>query len=950
MSQKLVFIFFILLMNGQILLSQSPIYKHFTTEEGLPHDITYQIIQDRNGFIWAGTDDGLARYDGKNFTAYTYEHGLKSNYVIDIYEKGENDFLLATWGAGVQHFKNDTIVSLISEKKYFNKINKIYSVNDSIYFAKGMFSYLLNAKTRQATFFNLKKEENTPYPIVYSKYPEHEGISYDYNQKIINDTLYFFSNDINLKNLSSLKGLYYLSSREKILPAKFEGISDYEIHSIAKEGAYTYLNSFDKIHVFQQSKKIKTYDLNIPNERIINCKIKNNLIYFVTYNTLDISRKIYSFNLNNQILTNISKKININSLISDFIIDKDNALWITTYGKGIYYLPPISHTFFGGDFFSNPDIKDVAIGKNELVALAPDNLYEIKNDQLTSKIALTKLTEKIQLNKDEIALINYFDQIDNIKLGNYTVKSQTSKRYSISYGNTDFLFQSVYVTIKKGKSEKEIKLTHGSNILIDAVQRDNLVYLIFSRIGILVYDLEKQEIVKLLNENNGYYSDFFKDLIFVEDTLWLASNLGLIKVTPKEKKLFTTHKGLSGNQINNLCLDKHGVLWIATQKGLNVLKNDFIYTFGRNLGQNSSFVTKVIEWDDHIYAAGNNGLIKINNETPFKPRSFTDINIIQKNDLFEINTINFFNSNSVKIAYQLNNEPWIEFTNKKLNFSAVKAGKHNVTFKYKDDLSDWKLSKKYSFTIHEPWYQSIWANTLIILLLSSIIIFFIYQQLMKARKKNRIFQEIILEREKLQNELKNTRHQIAQDFHDDLGNKLASISIMSNLLLKKTETTNSSYQNIIQINEDANFLYSGMRDFIWALDFENNKLNEVQLYLNEFGERLFQNTGIAFISKNNISDSEIILPHYWNKEIVLTFKEAMTNALKHSQASKIEFDVSLIQSQLEISLKDNGIGFDSKKIERINGLNNMKKRMKSLGISLTITSTNGVHILLKATL
>jgi len=42
-------------------------FEHLTTEDGLSNDIVNAIAKDKTGFMWFGTNDGLNRYDGRNF-------------------------------------------------------------------------------------------------------------------------------------------------------------------------------------------------------------------------------------------------------------------------------------------------------------------------------------------------------------------------------------------------------------------------------------------------------------------------------------------------------------------------------------------------------------------------------------------------------------------------------------------------------------------------------------------------------------------------------------------------------------------------------------------------------------------------------------------------------------------------------------------------------------------
>ncbi|MHC1769377.1 MAG: LamG-like jellyroll fold domain-containing protein [Verrucomicrobiia bacterium] len=50
------------------------IHDRFTTENGLPGNIVKAVVQSRDGYLWVGTEDGLARFDGRRFTPFTSEN------------------------------------------------------------------------------------------------------------------------------------------------------------------------------------------------------------------------------------------------------------------------------------------------------------------------------------------------------------------------------------------------------------------------------------------------------------------------------------------------------------------------------------------------------------------------------------------------------------------------------------------------------------------------------------------------------------------------------------------------------------------------------------------------------------------------------------------------------------------------------------------------------------
>ena len=58
-------------------------YLHFTEINGLPRNITTCLEQDKYGYLWIGTGNGIVRYDGKNFYSYPELSGTGVNYLLD---------------------------------------------------------------------------------------------------------------------------------------------------------------------------------------------------------------------------------------------------------------------------------------------------------------------------------------------------------------------------------------------------------------------------------------------------------------------------------------------------------------------------------------------------------------------------------------------------------------------------------------------------------------------------------------------------------------------------------------------------------------------------------------------------------------------------------------------------------------------------------------------------
>ena len=58
---------------------QNNLFQRIGTLDGLSNNTVISIIQDKTGFIWFGTDDGLNRYDGFSFKTYKPDYRTKNN-------------------------------------------------------------------------------------------------------------------------------------------------------------------------------------------------------------------------------------------------------------------------------------------------------------------------------------------------------------------------------------------------------------------------------------------------------------------------------------------------------------------------------------------------------------------------------------------------------------------------------------------------------------------------------------------------------------------------------------------------------------------------------------------------------------------------------------------------------------------------------------------------------
>ncbi|MFQ5674425.1 MAG: two-component regulator propeller domain-containing protein [bacterium] len=107
-----------------------PPYQQLTTEHGLPHNLTYDIIQGGRGFLWIATRDGLVRYDGTGFKVYKHDPldstTISNNWIYKLYEDASRTLWIGT-NRGLNRFNRDgeTFTHYLPDPNYPN-IRAIY--------------------------------------------------------------------------------------------------------------------------------------------------------------------------------------------------------------------------------------------------------------------------------------------------------------------------------------------------------------------------------------------------------------------------------------------------------------------------------------------------------------------------------------------------------------------------------------------------------------------------------------------------------------------------------------------------------------------------------------------------------------------------------------------------------------------------------------------------------
>ena len=185
----------------------------------------------------------------------------------------------------------------------------------------------------------------------------------------------------------------------------------------------------------------------------------------------------------------------------------------------------------------------------------------------------------------------------------------------------------------------------------------------------------------------------------------------------------------------------------------------------------------------------------------------------------------------------------------------------------------------------------------------------------------------------------NERRRISADMHDELGSGVTAIRLMSEIV--KSKMKNQALPEIEKISCSANELHDKMNAFIWTMLSSNDSAESLVTYIRAYAVEFFESTPInchvnmpAFIPAAEINGEK-------RRNMFLSVKEALNNALKHSQAYNININIS-INKNLTIEICDDGIGINMEELRKSgNGINNIRKRIESIGGDFIIQNHNG---------
>ena len=190
------------------------------------------------------------------------------------------------------------------------------------------------------------------------------------------------------------------------------------------------------------------------------------------------------------------------------------------------------------------------------------------------------------------------------------------------------------------------------------------------------------------------------------------------------------------------------------------------------------------------------------------------------------------------------------------------------------------------------------------------------------------------------------RTRIAGDIHDEVGANLTQISVLGSLAARPTTDADTARRYSLEMAGVARETTRALEEIVWSINPKSDSVRSVAEFVSRRAEELLEpgNVRCQVVLDEALPDRPMAPRR--RHGLLLAFKEALNNVLKHAQATQVEVRCVMDGSVFEVRVTDNGRGFDPASASagagrQGNGLGNMRRRMADLGGECRIESRAG---------
>jgi signal transduction histidine kinase len=921
---------FLVILFPLVANAQSFTIFNYSVPEGLPSSEVYEVYQDRKGFLWFATDNGVVKFDGSQMKVYHTKDGLTDPVVFSFFEDHRNRLWFRTFSGELSYFENDSI--------------KAYKFNKQLapYNFWGLFSYLVT-------------EEDELWFTVRNILGHVDATGRIEAKKIKDDGVY----------AKKVGDQYIMGGAAKSLDIKALIIDDQKFVVSGAKNPYfnrvlrnvrwkgkTYFSLNREVYAYDGKSVVKV--VASPNP-IINLSIDRedhlwvgSLNGGVTRYTTDDFRLPWSpFFLEKKSVTKVFQ-------------DHEGGLWFSTLENGIFHVPNLMISHYPLEASSR--VRSVVASKEQVwVGEQNGTIFQVdaRTKKTTSVIHVENSLLSMFYGENTLAISTTADILF------YDHQLHPREKYA-GLAN-DFCADKEGDIFTVGGFRLRKFDNHGVELSQDTVFEHHRSVLVHDTLLFLSNRLGMQVRNKKLVVTDSL-KDFIdlkvSNILAFNDTTILITTLGkgfvLMDSRDRTYKMYNSENNFIADNIYSSLLND-SLLWLGTEKGLVKIPlsnfNEQKFSFS-NLSKKSGLISDkidfLVEVDNAVWAFAENGFsiiphsfkfsntqplfyfkeIKVNEALIFPSRAI-DLSHRQNNIELSFGFISFNNPN-IFLRYRLSaSDNWIYTNSKRLLFSSLAPGRYDFELESSTDNYHWRqATPSMTFTIIPPWWTK-WYTQLIAFCILAILGYWYFRNQQSIYRQKNHFLKIINDHQQklIQSEivtLERERNRISKELHDRVGTNLTAIKLVVSQLLKNYkeplahEVEDQFQVALTEIKEiiygltppslERYGLFTGLKNYIGKL----NKSIPITISLKAFGKEINK--------------------HDFNIIVFRVIQELLTNSIKHSFAKNITIHLNSFDDVLNIVYEDDGVGFSYDPLQSGLGLDNIESRIHSVNGTLKFDS------------
>lgn len=595
-------------------------FKHIGKEQGLSQSRVNAITEDKDGFLWFGTDDGLNRYNGREITVFKHnpeiERTLSDNWINCLYVDNKGILWVGTLEGGLNRYD-----------KYFNKFDSyradprnesaLHSDNitsivqhdeNSLWIGTDNGLHLFTISTGKfQRYLDEMVNPNNPSKVIKNDqirtlYQDRNGVlwigttrsgllSYDLKTQSFKDHSDLDANgDYVVENSNRIRAIYEDSNGNLWIGYDGGYLAKYD----RATNKYTYY--FNDEH-----------DEHSLSSRRVTSILEDHIgqLWIATADGIDL----YDPEKDNFRVVKAIEK-NPFSMRDNFVRvlyeDKAHSMWLgtDTYGITVY------HRSIGKFNHINTDSYDAkGLRTNTIFCFAEESLEKIWIGTIGEGLAV--------FNRKSREIVHYGREQNYTHENILCLEKSGQKLWFGTWGGGLNYFDLEKQQFNKTPLDDENSDLSNSNILDIEVDKDGKLWIATMR-GLNYYDPEKDSIHSWTTEEGLPHNFLYCLKVDHENNVWIGSNGGgLAKYNRKSGKFDQWLKGgkntLANNTIHCIAEDTKGNLWLGTKNGLSKFepkKNQFT-TFTESDGLSNNFIVGILfDRTGTLWLSTYNGLTK----------------------------------------------------------------------------------------------------------------------------------------------------------------------------------------------------------------------------------------------------------------------------------------------------------------------------------------------------